>query len=118
MTPRKPCLKPPNQALKRTAQKNTDAKASECQKCHNIHATMTAAATVTSVTAYFTLEGGLVHQFALDIGIFLLRHITASPAAGRLDEKIAPPPAYSSAHNRPPCISTMERLIDSPMPIP
>ncbi len=52
------------------AQKNTDAKASECQKCHNNHATMTAEATEKSVTAYFTLEGGVVHQFALDIAIF------------------------------------------------
>jgi hypothetical protein len=32
---------------------------------------MTAEATETRVTAYFTLEGGSVHQFALDIGIFL-----------------------------------------------
>ena len=87
MTPSKPCLKPPNQALNMMAQKNTDAKASECQKCNNPHATMTAEATETRVTAYFTLEGGLVHQFALDIGIFLLRHITASPAAGRGEQK-------------------------------
>ena len=115
MTPSKPCLKPPNQALNMMAQKNTDAKASECQKCHNSHAPMTAAATETRVTAYFTLEGGSVHQFALDIGIFLLRHITASPATGRLNKKIAPHPVFFSAHKRPPGNSTMERL---PMPIP
>jgi hypothetical protein len=70
------------------AQKNTDAKASECQKCHNTHATMTAETIETRVTAYFTLEGGLVHQFALDIGISLLRHITASPMIGMLNKKI------------------------------
>src|ERR1700686_2421105 len=97
MTPSKPCLKPPNQALSMMAQKNTDAKASECQKCHNIHATMTAEATEMRVTAYFTLEGGLVHQFALDIGIFLRRHITVSPAAGRLNKKIATHTVFFSA---------------------
>ena len=88
MTPSKPCLKPPNQALHMMAQKNTDAKASECQKCHNTHATRTAEATETRVTAYFTPAGGLVHQFGLDIRIFLLRHITASPPADRVNKKI------------------------------
>src|ERR1022692_1985569 len=96
------------------AQKNTDAKASECQKRHNTHATMTAEATETRVTAHFMLEGGLVHQFALDIGIFLLRHITASPAARRLNKKIAPHPVFSQPINGRHA-STMERL---PMPIP
>jgi len=70
------------------AQKNTDAKASECQKCHNTHATMTAEATETRVTAYFMLEGGLVHQFALDIGIFLLRHINGIAGGGTLNSPL------------------------------
>jgi hypothetical protein len=106
VTPSKPCLKPPNQALNMMAQKNTDANASECQKCHNTHATMTAEATETRVTAYFTPAGGLVHQFGLDIGIFLLRHITASPAAGRVNKKIEE------------CIKDLVRLLSTTARIP
>jgi hypothetical protein len=82
-------LNPPNQALKMMAQKNTDAKASERRKFHNNHATETAEATEIRVTADFTTEGGLFHQFALDIGIFLLFRMTASPAASRLNKTIA-----------------------------
>ena len=41
-----------NQELNITAQKNSDAKASECQKCHITHARITAKATDRSVTTY------------------------------------------------------------------
>jgi hypothetical protein len=70
------------------AQKNTDAKASECQECHSTHATMTADATETRVMAYFAPAGGLIHQFGLDISIFSRRHITALPPASRVNKKI------------------------------
>jgi len=49
---------------------------------------MTAEATETRVTAYFMLEGGLVHQFALDIGIFLLRHINGIAGGGTLNSPL------------------------------
>src|ERR1700675_3000963 len=45
---------------------------------------MTAEATETRVTAYFTLEGGFVHLFALDIGIFLLRHPSCYHVCGNM----------------------------------
>ena len=36
-----------------------------------------------------------------------------------MNEKLAPgPPAFAVAHNRPPWLSTIERLTDSPTPIP
>jgi hypothetical protein len=72
------------------AQKNTDANASECQKCHNTHATMTAETIETRVTAYFTLEGGLVHQFALDIGISLLRRYNGIAGDRQAEQKNYP----------------------------
>jgi hypothetical protein len=40
------------------------------------------------------------------------------PAAARLNRKVAPAPWFTSAHNRPPCASMIDRLIASPMPIP
>jgi hypothetical protein len=37
---------------------------------------------------------------------------------GRVKLKVAPPPLLVLAHNRPPCESTMERLMANPMPLP
>jgi len=37
---------------------------------------------------------------------------------GSVNEKVAPRSGLFSAQSRPPCASTMERLIASPMPIP
>ena len=39
-------------------------------------------------------------------------------AAGSVKENVAPPSTFASAHSRPPCDSMIERLIDSPMPVP
>jgi len=52
--------------------------------------------------------------------------LDATGAASRLaaprgiqNEKVAPgPPSFASAHSRPWCLSMMERLTESPMPIP
>jgi hypothetical protein len=38
--------------------------------------------------------------------------------AGNAKWKVAPRCTFGVAHSRPPCASTMERLIDSPMPMP
>src|SRR2546430_3292911 len=40
------------------------------------------------------------------------------PSVGRLKQKLAPRCEFFSAHKRPPCDSTMERLMRSPMPVP
>jgi len=45
-------------------------------------------------------------------------HSWASALVGRVKWKLAPRGELSAAHKRPPCDSTMERLIDSPMPVP
>src|SRR6478735_11761346 len=37
---------------------------------------------------------------------------------GKVKQKLAPRGKLSAAHKRPPCASTMERLIDNPMPVP
>src|ERR1700687_6481248 len=37
---------------------------------------------------------------------------------GRVKQKLAPRGRLSAAHKRPPCDSRMERLMDSPMPVP
>ena len=37
---------------------------------------------------------------------------------GRVKWNVAPPPLLALAHNRPPCDSTMERLMANPMPLP
>src|SRR4029077_2690832 len=34
------------------------------------------------------------------------------------NENVAPGPSFGSPHKRPPCFSMMDRLIESPMPIP
>jgi hypothetical protein len=39
-------------------------------------------------------------------------------AAGKLKWNVAPRPSWDVAHSLPPCDSTMERLIASPMPLP
>src|SRR5271169_1629065 len=46
------------------------------------------------------------------------RHSSASDLVGRVKKKLAPRGKLSEAHRRPPCDSTMERLIRSPMPVP
>src|SRR5664279_1323866 len=46
------------------------------------------------------------------------RHSCASALVGRVKKKLAPRGKLSEAHNRPPCDSTMERLIRSPIPVP
>jgi len=43
---------------------------------------------------------------------------TASAASGKVKWKVAPRPLFAVAHNRPPCDSTMERLMANPMPLP
>jgi hypothetical protein len=42
----------------------------------------------------------------------------AAPANGRTHVKVAPGPAFLDAQRRPPCASTIERLIRSPIPMP
>jgi hypothetical protein len=34
------------------------------------------------------------------------------------NEKVAPGPSFGSAHSRPWCLSMMERLMESPIPMP
>jgi hypothetical protein len=47
------------------------------------------------------------------------RHgISVAVAVGTVNAKVVPGPALGSAHNRPPCASTIERLMARPMPIP
>ena len=41
-----------------------------------------------------------------------------SAAVGKVKWNVAPRPLFAVAHKRPPCDSTMERLIDNPMPLP
>ena len=41
-----------------------------------------------------------------------------SSLVGNVKENLAPRGGLSAAHNRPPCDSTMERLIRSPIPVP
>src|SRR5258707_11335577 len=45
-------------------------------------------------------------------------HSLASALAGRVKEKLAPRGELLAAHKRPSCDSTMDRLMDSPMPVP
>jgi len=44
--------------------------------------------------------------------------LEAHRTAGRAKWKVDPWSAFSVAQSRPPCASMMERLIDSPMPMP
>jgi hypothetical protein len=44
--------------------------------------------------------------------------LTTSAAVGRVKWNVAPRPLFAVAHKRPPCDSTMELLIDNPMPLP
>jgi len=46
------------------------------------------------------------------------RLFTPPISMARVNWKVAPRPALAVAHSRPPCDSMMERLIDSPMPVP
>src|SRR6266404_1891028 len=46
------------------------------------------------------------------------RHSWTSTLVGKVRLKLAPRGELSAAHKRPPCDSTMERLIRSPMPVP
>src|SRR5215470_18633390 len=41
-----------------------------------------------------------------------------SPLIGNVKQNVAPRGGLSAAHKRPPCDSTMVRLIDNPMPLP
>ena len=41
-----------------------------------------------------------------------------SALMGNVKQNLAPRGELSAAHKRPPCDSTMERLIDNPMPLP
>src|SRR5580693_4017737 len=41
-----------------------------------------------------------------------------SAAVGKVKWKVAPRPELALAHKRPPCDSTIERLIESPIPVP
>jgi hypothetical protein len=45
-------------------------------------------------------------------------HSCASALVGRVKQKLAPRGELSAAHKRPPCDSTIERLMRSPMPVP
>ena len=45
-------------------------------------------------------------------------HDALSDWAGTVNRKMAPCGSFSSAHNRPPCRSTMDRLMASPIPVP
>src|SRR5215467_2742162 len=42
----------------------------------------------------------------------------ARDIAINVNRKVAPPPELEVAQSRPPCDSTMERLIDKPIPVP
>src|SRR5580698_8146887 len=48
----------------------------------------------------------------------LLLHSRGSSPLGSVNWKIAPPDPFDSAHKRPPCASMIDRLIESPMPVP
>ena len=39
-------------------------------------------------------------------------------SVGKVKRKVAPRPSLAVAHNRPPCDSTMERLMANPIPLP
>src|SRR6266436_8005809 len=43
---------------------------------------------------------------------------TPSTAVGKVKWNVAPRPLFAVAHKRPPWDSTMERLMDNPMPLP
>src|SRR5258708_282073 len=45
-------------------------------------------------------------------------HSSAAALMGRVKQKLAPRGELSAAHKRPPCDSTIERLMRSPMPVP
>ena len=50
---------------------------------------------------------------------FQLRELAGfSAAVGKVKWNVAPRPLFAVAHKRPPCDSTIERLIDNPMPLP
>ena len=46
------------------------------------------------------------------------RHAAAFASTGNVKMNVAPCGSFFSAHSRPPCDSTIERQIASPMPIP
>src|SRR5258708_7208883 len=45
-------------------------------------------------------------------------HSSAVALVGRVKQKLAPRGELSAAHKRPPCDSTIERLMRSPIPVP
>jgi hypothetical protein len=70
------------------------------------------------------LDDALLWSNQLRALCFLWREISAYAAGGSagqtgmVNENVAPQPGLFSAQIRPPCASTMERLIARPMPIP
>ena len=48
----------------------------------------------------------------------ILAHESASSGTGSENRKTAPWGAFGLAHSRPPWASTIDRLIDKPMPMP
>src|ERR1700726_1251815 len=46
------------------------------------------------------------------------RHARASTLVGRLKQKVAPGPILEVAQTRPPCASTIDRVIAKPIPVP
>jgi hypothetical protein len=42
---------------------------------------------------------------------------TSTAKVGKVKWNVAPRPLFAVAHKRPPCDSTMERLIDNPIPL-
>src|SRR5690606_26151370 len=53
-----------------------------------------------------------------EYGVVVHDHRVASGSIGKVKTNFAPCGAFFSAQSRPPCDSTMERHIASPMPIP
>src|SRR5262249_11152126 len=44
--------------------------------------------------------------------------LSCQDGSGSVNEKLAPPPSFGSAHSRPPWASMIERLIERPHPMP
>ena len=53
-----------------------------------------------------------------EYNLFCQLHCASALAVGNLSWNVAPGPLLRVAHSRPPCVSTMERLIANPIPIP
>ena len=72
------------------------------------------------------IESMLAPCMEAHIGIVPRTNIVGAPAGvihilalvGSVKQKLAPRGELSAAHKRPPCDSTIERLMDKPMPVP